>query len=100
MKNLQNFEIYIDANGKWFHQGKSIDRVSIVKLFSTILKRDKFGEYWLENPVEKGKIIVEDAPFVIPMQGRYVNDVVEELKTEYSKSNVDVRQKDHKSAAY
>ena len=65
MKNLQNFEIYIDANGKWFHQGKSIDRVSIVKLFSTILKRDKFGEYWLENPVEKGKIIVEDAPFVI-----------------------------------
>ena len=65
MKNLQNFEIYIDANGKWFHQGKSIDRVSIVKLFSTILKRDRFGEYWLENPVEKGKIIVEDAPFVI-----------------------------------
>ena len=42
----------------------------------------------------------EDAPFVIPMQGRYVNDVVEELKTEYSESNVDVRQKDHKSAAY
>ena len=33
MKNLQNFEIYIDANGKWFHQGKSIDRVSFEKTF-------------------------------------------------------------------
>ena len=41
-----------------------------------------------------------DAAFNIPMQGRYVNDVVDELKTEYSNSNVDVRQKDHTSATY
>ena len=42
----------------------------------------------------------KDAPFQIPMQGRYVNDVVGELKTEYSADNVDARQKDHTSAAY
>jgi hypothetical protein len=41
-----------------------------------------------------------DAPFNIPMQGRYVNDVVDSLKTEYSDTNVDVRQTDHKAAAY
>ena len=38
--------------------------------------------------------------FQIPMQGRYVNDVVDELKTEYSDTNVDLRQEDHTSAAY
>tara|TARA_R110002074_G_scaffold104717_1_gene226131 strand:- start:12332 stop:13144 length:813 start_codon:yes stop_codon:yes gene_type:complete len=42
----------------------------------------------------------KDDPFNIPMQGRYVNDVVAELKTEYSNNNVDVRQKDHTSATY
>jgi len=41
-----------------------------------------------------------DSPFNIPMQGRYVNDVVESLKTAYSDTNVDVRQTDHKGAAY
>ena len=41
-----------------------------------------------------------DAAFNIPMQGRYVNDVVADLKTEYSNSNVDVRQQDHTSASY
>ena len=43
---------------------------------------------------------IDDKPFVIPMQGRYVNDVVSDLKTEYSKNNIDVRQTNHKSAAY
>jgi hypothetical protein len=41
-----------------------------------------------------------DAPFKIPMQGRYVDDVVDELKTEYSETNVDIRQKDHTGANY
>ena len=43
---------------------------------------------------------VNDAPFVIPMQGRYVNDVVDELKVEYSDSNIDLRQQNHTSANY
>ena len=38
--------------------------------------------------------------FQIPMQGRYVNDVAVDLRTEYSSANIDVRQKDHTSAAY
>ena len=38
--------------------------------------------------------------FQIPMQGRYVNDVVDELKTEYSDTNVDLRQQNHTSANY
>ena len=42
----------------------------------------------------------KDAPFQIPFQGRYVNDIVDELKSEYSKDNIDLRQADHKSATY
>jgi hypothetical protein len=41
-----------------------------------------------------------DQPFKIPMQGRYVNDVVDELRSSYSETNQDVRQKDHTSATY
>jgi hypothetical protein len=43
---------------------------------------------------------ISDKPFQIPFQGRYVNDVVDELKTEYSETNIDVRQADHRSANY
>jgi hypothetical protein len=43
---------------------------------------------------------VSDKTFQIPMQGRYVNDLVDELKANYSESNKDVRQKDHTSANY
>jgi len=43
---------------------------------------------------------LDDEPFQIPFQGRYVNDIVDELKSEYNERNVDVRQADHKSSNY
>ena len=43
---------------------------------------------------------ITEKPFVIPMQGRYVNDVTPELKKEYSDKNLDVTQTDHKSDSY
>ncbi len=43
---------------------------------------------------------VHDQPFQIPMQGRYVNDLDDSLKSTYSESNKDVRQKNHTSASY
>ena len=36
----------------------------MVKLFASVLKRDEAGDYWLETPVEKCRIQVDDAPFV------------------------------------
>lgn len=38
--------------------------MELVKLFSTVLRRDDAGDYWLVTPVERGRIEVEDAPFV------------------------------------
>ena len=61
----QEFDIRIAANGCWYHEGGLIGRPSLVKLFSTVLRREADGSYWLVTPVERGRIEVEDAPFII-----------------------------------
>jgi uncharacterized protein len=57
-------EMRIARDGTWFHQGSPIGRPAMVKLFSTILRREPDGGYVLVTPVEKLDIAVEDAPFV------------------------------------
>lgn len=57
-------EMRIARDGTWFHQGSPIGRPAMVKLFSTILRREPDGAYVLVTPVEKLDIDVEDAPFV------------------------------------
>jgi len=59
-----DFDIRIKADGTWFYQGTPIGRKPLVKLFSTVLRREEDGEYWLVTPVERGRILVDDAPFV------------------------------------
>lgn len=59
-----DLDIRIGWDGTWFYHGTPIGRKALVKLFSTVLQRDANGEYWLVTPVEKGRIEVEDAPFV------------------------------------
>ncbi len=60
----EQFDIHIDVNGNWYHRGGLIERKKLIRLFSTVLKRDEQGDYWLATPVEKGRITVEDVPFV------------------------------------
>ncbi|MGN6270760.1 MAG: DUF1285 domain-containing protein [Sphingomonas sp.] len=57
-------EMRIAADGTWFHQGSPIRRPEMVRLFSTILRRDPDGSHVLVTPVEKLTIAVDDAPFV------------------------------------
>ncbi len=59
-----NSEMRIARDGTWFHQGSPIGRVEMVRLFSTILRREADGGYVLVTPGEKLDIIVDDAPFV------------------------------------
>lgn len=56
-------DIVIKKNGLWFHEGTPIGREALVRLFSTVLRKDPDG-YVLVTPVEKLSITVEDAPFV------------------------------------
>ena len=68
-------DIAIDRDGRWFHEGGEIHRKALVKLFSKVLKRDSDGVFWLETPVEKGRIEVEDAPFIATaLTVDYAND--------------------------
>jgi hypothetical protein len=54
----------IARDGTWFHEGSPIGRPAMVRLFSTILRREPDGGYVLVTPAEKLDIDVEDAPFV------------------------------------
>ncbi len=60
----QSFDIRIARDGTWFHEGGPIRRIELVKLFASVLRRDDAGGFWLVTPVERGRIIVEDTPFV------------------------------------
>lgn len=54
----------IASDGTWFHEGSPIGRKELVRLFSSILRREPDGGFVLVTPVEKLSIIVEDAPFI------------------------------------
>jgi len=54
----------IARDGTWFHEGSPIGRQAMVRLFSTILRREPDGGFVLVTPIEKLGIEVEDAPFV------------------------------------
>lgn len=58
-----DIDMRIARDGTWYYMGTPIGRPELVKLFSTILRRDG-DDYVLVTPVEKVGITVDDAPFV------------------------------------
>jgi len=58
-----DLDIRIARDGTWFYLGTPIGRPGMVRLFSSILKKED-GRYYLVTPVEKVGIRVDDAPFV------------------------------------
>lgn len=58
-----DLDMHIRRDGTWFYNGTPIGRPELVRLFSSILRRDG-DDYFLVTPVEKVGITVEDAPFV------------------------------------
>lgn len=60
----KDLQLRIDRDGTWFYRGSPIRRPPLVKLFATVLRREADGSYWLQTPVERGRIEVEDVPFV------------------------------------
>lgn len=57
-------DMRIAADGTWFHAGSPIGRKELVRLFSSILRREPDGSHVLVTPAEKLDIEVEDAPFI------------------------------------
>jgi len=60
----EQYHMRIARDGTWFYHGSPIGRIALVKLFSTVLRRDDAGDYWLVTPAERGRIDVDDVPFV------------------------------------
>jgi len=58
-------DLTIAADGRWLHEGTAIARPRLVRLLSTILRREPDGDYWLVTPAEMQRIYVEDRPFLI-----------------------------------
>ncbi|MFA5537910.1 MAG: DUF1285 domain-containing protein [Gemmobacter sp.] len=58
-----DLDMRIARDGTWFYLGTPIGRSGLVRLFSSILKREG-DSYFLVTPVEKVGITVDDAPFV------------------------------------
>jgi len=59
-----DIDMRIEADGTWFYMGTPITRERMVRLFSTVLRKDADGKTYLVTPVEKIGITVVDAPFV------------------------------------
>jgi uncharacterized protein len=58
-----DLDMRIASDGTWYYMGTPIGRPALVRLFSTILKREH-GKHFLVTPVEKVGIRVDDAPFL------------------------------------
>ena len=61
---LGDLDMRIDRDGVWFYRGSPINRMALVKLFASVLRRERDGTYWLVTPAERGRVTVEDAPFI------------------------------------
>ena len=59
-----NLPFVIKRDGMWLYRGSPIGRRELVCLFSSVLKREADGSYWLETPAERGRIEVEDVPWL------------------------------------
>ena len=61
---LGDLDMRIARDGTWFYRGSPINRVLLVKLFASVLRREPDGLYWLVTPAERGRVTVEDVPFI------------------------------------
>jgi hypothetical protein len=68
-------DIVIRRDGSWWHEGAPIAREALVRLFSTVLRKDPDG-FHLVTPVEKMRITVQEAPFIAVRVDRDGDDLV------------------------
>ena len=59
-----DIDMVIRSDGSWWHEGRQIKRPSMVRMFSSLLKKEG-NQYFLVTPVEKVGIDVEQYPFLV-----------------------------------
>ena len=81
----ENVDMKITRDGKWYFMNSLISREKMVTLFSSVIRYDEDGFYYLVTPYEKIKLDVEDKPFVITT---YNKETVKGIETYLFKTNV------------
>lgn len=86
---IKDIDMVIARDGIWYYEGTPIERQRLVRLFSTVLRKESDGAYYLVTPAEKCRIRVEDVPFqaiLMDVQGngreqalRFTTNVAEEI---------------------
>ena len=64
MPSCGDFDIRIARDGSWHYRGSPIRRLALCRLFASVLRREADGTFWLVTPVERGRVVVDDAPFL------------------------------------
>lgn len=64
-----DLDMRIKRDGSWHYLNSPIGRQRLVRLFSTVLRRDDDDRYYLVTPVEKIGITVDDVPFLAIAMG-------------------------------
>ena len=64
LAELGDLDMRIARDGTWYYRGSAINRIPLVKLFASVLRRENDGSYWLVTPAERGRVTVEDVPFI------------------------------------
>ncbi|WP_148862905.1 DUF1285 domain-containing protein [Marinobacter fonticola] len=59
-----DIDIHIQRDGTWLYKGKPLAREALMRLFSTILRKESDGEHYLVTPVEKWRVEVEDTSLI------------------------------------
>ena len=73
-----DIDIFIDREGRWFHEGGEIKRPQLVRLFASILLREG-DDYFLITPAEKCRIRVAVAPLFVISASRETRDGIQAI---------------------
>ena len=57
--------LFLDKEGRWFHEGVEITHRRTLSLFSKSIRRDPSGKYYVHIGPESAEVVVEDAPYTI-----------------------------------
>ncbi len=85
----------IQADGVWLHEGSPIGREAMVRLFSSILRKDDDGQTYLVTPGEKVRVKVADAPFLAVRADRHGQGIDQSIAFTTNVGDVVVAGPDH-----
>lgn len=89
-----DIDIYIDREGRWFHEGGEIKRPQLVRLFASILLREG-DDYFLITPAEKCRIRVAVAPLFVISASREIRDGIQAVSLTTSTGDTVIVDSDH-----